>query len=164
MSIPPALLVLDAGTSACRAALLREGMIVASERRSLDIVFPAPGHAEQDPRALASVAADVIARVIAQVAPGESVVLGIANQRSTIILWDADTGRPFGPASFRYGFEDVGLERVIAQTIAVNARSRAVMERVGLRYVRAFPSSMTMEPSGQSSSAKRGAKPMNHLL
>jgi RimJ/RimL family protein N-acetyltransferase len=43
----------------------------------------------------------------------------------------------------RYGFEDVGLERIIAQTIAINASSRAVMERVGLSYVRAFPSSMT---------------------
>jgi RimJ/RimL family protein N-acetyltransferase len=43
----------------------------------------------------------------------------------------------------RYGFEDVGLDRIIAQTIAVNAASRAVMERVGLTYVRTFPSSMT---------------------
>jgi RimJ/RimL family protein N-acetyltransferase len=42
----------------------------------------------------------------------------------------------------RYGFEAVGLERIIAQTIAINAGSRAVMERVGLSYVRTFPSSM----------------------
>ena len=48
----------------------------------------------------------------------------------------------------RYGFEDAGLERVIAQTIAVNARSRAVMERVGLSYVRAFPSSTTAPVEG----------------
>ena len=34
----------------------------------------------------------------------------------------------------RYGFDVVGLDRVIAQTMTVNARSRAVMERVGLRY------------------------------
>jgi RimJ/RimL family protein N-acetyltransferase len=43
----------------------------------------------------------------------------------------------------RYGFDDVGLDRVIAQTLSVNAGSRAVMERVGLTYVRTFPSSMT---------------------
>jgi RimJ/RimL family protein N-acetyltransferase len=43
----------------------------------------------------------------------------------------------------RYGLEDVGLARIIAQTLAVNAGSRAVMERIGLAYVRAFPSSMT---------------------
>jgi RimJ/RimL family protein N-acetyltransferase len=42
----------------------------------------------------------------------------------------------------RYGFDDVGLDRIIAQTMEVNAPSRAVLERVGLRYVRTFPSSM----------------------
>ena len=35
-------------------------------------------------------------------------------------------------------FEDVGLERVWAQTMAVNVGSRAVMARAGLRYVRTF--------------------------
>jgi RimJ/RimL family protein N-acetyltransferase len=43
----------------------------------------------------------------------------------------------------RHGFDDLGLDRVIAQTLAVNARSRAVMERTGLTYVRTFPSSTT---------------------
>lgn len=41
----------------------------------------------------------------------------------------------------RYGFEDVGLERIIAQTMSVNAASRAVLERTGLTYVRCFPTS-----------------------
>src|SRR6478672_10187699 len=48
----------------------------------------------------------------------------------------------------RYGFADVGLDRIIAQTLSVNARSRAVMERVGLTYVRTFPSSMTAHVEG----------------
>jgi RimJ/RimL family protein N-acetyltransferase len=48
----------------------------------------------------------------------------------------------------RYGFEAVGLDRIIAQTIAVNAGSRGVMERVGLSYVRAFASSMTTPVDG----------------
>jgi RimJ/RimL family protein N-acetyltransferase len=48
----------------------------------------------------------------------------------------------------RYGFEVVGLERIIAQTMAVNAGSRAVMERVGLTYVRTFPSSTTTPIEG----------------
>jgi RimJ/RimL family protein N-acetyltransferase len=43
----------------------------------------------------------------------------------------------------RYGFDDIGLDRIIAQTLTVNAASRAVMERVGLTYVRTFPTSMT---------------------
>ena len=48
----------------------------------------------------------------------------------------------------RYGFDDVGLDRVIAQTLSVNARSRAVMERVGLIYVRTFPSSYSVSMEG----------------
>jgi len=48
----------------------------------------------------------------------------------------------------RYGFEDVGLARIIAQTLAVNTGSRAVMERIGLTYVRAFPSSLTAPVGG----------------
>ena len=48
----------------------------------------------------------------------------------------------------RYGFDDVGLDRIIAQTMSVNAGSRAVMERVGLRYVRTFPTSATAPVEG----------------
>ena len=35
-------------------------------------------------------------------------------------------------------FTDLGLRRVWAQTMTVNTRSRRVMERCGLRYVRTF--------------------------
>ena len=48
----------------------------------------------------------------------------------------------------RYGFDDFGLDRIIAQTMTVNAGSRAVMERVGLTYVRTFPTSMTSPVDG----------------
>lgn len=34
----------------------------------------------------------------------------------------------------RYGFEVRGLRRIVAETMAVNARSRRVMEKLGLRY------------------------------
>jgi RimJ/RimL family protein N-acetyltransferase len=38
----------------------------------------------------------------------------------------------------RHGFEDLGLSRIFAETMAVNLASRATMRSVGLRYVRAF--------------------------
>ncbi|MFI7606388.1 GNAT family N-acetyltransferase [Micromonospora sp. NPDC049366] len=38
----------------------------------------------------------------------------------------------------RHAFDTVGQRRVIAQTMAVNAGSRGVMEAVGMRYVRTF--------------------------
>jgi RimJ/RimL family protein N-acetyltransferase len=43
----------------------------------------------------------------------------------------------------RHWRKGVALDRIIAQTLTVNAASRAVMERVGLTYVRTYPSSMT---------------------
>ena len=43
----------------------------------------------------------------------------------------------------RHGFDEVRLDRIIAQPLSVNAASRAVMERVGLTYVRTFPTSTT---------------------
>src|SRR5512133_3816705 len=48
----------------------------------------------------------------------------------------------------RYGFDDVRLDRIIAQTLSVNAASRAVMDRVGLTYVRTFPTSITAPVEG----------------
>lgn len=40
----------------------------------------------------------------------------------------------------RYGFADVGLSRIFAQTMAVNAASQATMSAAGLTFVRAFVS------------------------
>lgn len=38
----------------------------------------------------------------------------------------------------RHAFETVGIGKVVADTMAVNAGSRAVMEKVGMRYVRTY--------------------------
>jgi RimJ/RimL family protein N-acetyltransferase len=38
----------------------------------------------------------------------------------------------------RYGFEEVGLQRIFAQTMAVNTPSRATMTSLGMTYVRSF--------------------------
>ena len=38
----------------------------------------------------------------------------------------------------RHGFQDLGLSRVFAQTMAVNTPSRATMESLGMRYVRTW--------------------------
>ncbi len=38
----------------------------------------------------------------------------------------------------RHGFEDLGLDRIFAETMAVNTASRATMASVGLEYARTF--------------------------
>jgi RimJ/RimL family protein N-acetyltransferase len=52
--------------------------------------------------------------------------------------WRQGLGSEGARELIRYGFEQVGLERIIAETMAVNAASRATMQSVGLRYVRTF--------------------------
>lgn len=44
----------------------------------------------------------------------------------------------------RHGFDDLGLHRVIAQAVTDNLGSRAVMESVGMRFVRSWD-----EPDGE---------------
>lgn len=41
-------------------------------------------------------------------------------------------------ALIRKGFTELGVRRVVAETMAVNAASRRVMEKAGLKYVRTF--------------------------
>jgi RimJ/RimL family protein N-acetyltransferase len=38
----------------------------------------------------------------------------------------------------RHGFEDLGLDRIFAETMVVNEASRATMASIGLQYVRTF--------------------------
>lgn len=39
----------------------------------------------------------------------------------------------------RYGFEDLGLDRVFAQTLTANTPSRKTMSKLGMTFVRQFP-------------------------
>lgn len=51
-------------------------------------------------------------------------------------------GQGFATEGARYligaGFTDPAVDRILAQTMAVNVRSRRVMEKAGLRFVRVF--------------------------
>ena len=52
--------------------------------------------------------------------------------------WGRGLAREASAGLLRHGFEVVGVRRVIAQTMAVNTRSRAVMEALGMRFVRRY--------------------------
>jgi RimJ/RimL family protein N-acetyltransferase len=53
-------------------------------------------------------------------------------------VWGQGYATEGSRALIAYGFEDLGAERIYAETMAVNAASRRVMEKAGLRYVRIF--------------------------
>jgi len=52
--------------------------------------------------------------------------------------WRKGLASEGGRELIRYGFEDLGLTRIFAETMAVNAASRATMAAVGMAYVRTF--------------------------
>lgn len=52
--------------------------------------------------------------------------------------WRQGLGSEGASELVRHGFEDLALDRIFAETMAVNAASRATMAAVGLRHVRTF--------------------------
>jgi RimJ/RimL family protein N-acetyltransferase len=48
----------------------------------------------------------------------------------------------------RYGFAEVGLERIFAETLLQNERSRAIMTVLGMQFERAFRHAFADDPSG----------------
>src|SRR5215204_5332586 len=70
-----------------------------------------------------------------QGAPPDEVELGYRLRRSA---WGKGYGTEGSRALIRKGFTEAGVQRVVAETMAINAASRRVMEKAGLRYVRTF--------------------------
>lgn len=64
--------------------------------------------------------------------------------------WRQGLGSEGARELLRYGFEDLGLSRVFAETMAVNAPSRATMAAVGLQHVRTFHLSFDESLPGSS--------------
>lgn len=94
------IIVLDQGSSSSRALAFDEaGAIRFKAQRKLEASYPAPGRAEYDAEKLYASQADSLADLLAKLPPdAEPAALGIAAQRSTIVLWDKATGAPLAPA------------------------------------------------------------------
>ena len=65
----------------------------------------------------------------------EEVELGYRLRRSA---WGKGYATEGSRALIRKGFTELGVRRVVAETMAVNTASRRVMEKAGLTYVRTF--------------------------
>jgi glycerol kinase len=91
-------LAIDQGTTNTKAlAVAPDGRIVATASRPMTVRYPQPGWAEQSAddiwQSVLAVATEVRAAVGDDIA-----AIAISNQRETIVLWDAATGEPIGPA------------------------------------------------------------------
>jgi glycerol kinase len=92
-----AILAIDQGTTNSKAILVAPGgEIVARGSAPVGIDHPRPGWVEQDPLRIWASVCEAMAECMA----GQTVdIVGIAisNQRESVTVWDAGTGKPLGP-------------------------------------------------------------------
>jgi glycerol kinase len=88
----PVVVAVDAGTTGVRAATFDEsGLPLAWAYRELTQHYPLPGWVEHDAEEIWS----AVEACIAEVTAGHAVaVVGLTNQRETVVAWDRRTGRP----------------------------------------------------------------------
>ena len=94
-------LAMDQGTTSSRSVLFgHDGTIVAVAQQEFPQILPHPGHVEHDPEAIWDSQLATARAVLQQagIGPQDVAAIGITNQRETTILWDAQTGKPVGPA------------------------------------------------------------------
>ncbi|MCU1451798.1 MAG: glycerol kinase [Acidimicrobiales bacterium] len=102
------ILVVDVGTSGVRAAVVRSDASVEHVHyREVLPLTPAPGFVEFDAAAMAAAALEVAQAALAEGGPVDAV--GIANQRSSTIVWDRATGEPVGPGVGWQDLRTVGM-------------------------------------------------------
>lgn len=91
------------GTSGVRASIVRPDATVEHiHHRPTLPATPSPGFVEFDPVAMGAAALDVATRALNDGGPVDAV--GIANQRSSTVVWDPATGQPIGPG---IGWQDL---------------------------------------------------------
>lgn len=94
----PVILAIDQGTTNTKGLLVTEdGAIAARTSRPMAVVYPRPGWAEQSAADIWRTVQDVIAELTAAAAGYDIAALAISNQRESVILWEADSGKPVGP-------------------------------------------------------------------
>jgi len=97
--MPDFVLAIDQGTTNTKAIVVDgDGKILARSSVPMEISFPRPAWVEQDPRAIWEGVELVVDACLKQIAPDVPKVLGISNQRETVLIWDRQTGEPLGPA------------------------------------------------------------------
>ena len=128
------LLVIDVGTSGVRAAIVRPDASVEHVHHQPVLPnSPEPGLVEFDAEAMATAALEVADRALHDGGPVDAV--GIANQRSSTIVWDRRTGRPIGPGIGWQDLRTVGTCLVLQGSglrVAPNASATKVAYLLGL--------------------------------
>ncbi|MFH2115474.1 MAG: FGGY family carbohydrate kinase, partial [Spirochaetota bacterium] len=91
------ILALDQGTTSSRAIVFnRAGNVIGTKQIPFTQIYPKPGWVEHDPMEIWQTQYDAALGAIAdaQILPAQIAAMGITNQRETVVVWDANTGKP----------------------------------------------------------------------
>lgn len=91
------ILALDQGTTSSRSLVFNaQGEVCAVAQKEFRQIFPKPGWVEHDPIEIWSSQAATVAQALTSlnISARELAAIGIANQRETTIVWDAETSKP----------------------------------------------------------------------
>lgn len=92
------IVALDQGSSSSRALAFDSfGQVAAKQTVSLSPDYPAEGLAQYDGETLFKSQLDALHRVLDSVGAAEVAALAVSSQRSTVVLWDKQTGVPLCP-------------------------------------------------------------------
>jgi glycerol kinase len=123
-------LALDQGTHSTRAALYDgQGRMVALARRPVSLQVRSRAEVEQSPVEIRDSLHAVMDEILRQsgVAGARIGAAGLATQRSSVLAWEARSGRPLSPV---LGWQDT---RTAADLEAFARHEDAIRERTGLR-------------------------------
>lgn len=91
-------LAIDQGTTNTKALLVdRTGTVVAAASRPMSVDYPEPGWAEQSAEAIWTAVRAVVDELAGHPRAADVVALAVSNQRESIVVWDAATGKPLAP-------------------------------------------------------------------
>lgn len=152
MKTREAVVALDQGSSSSRAlAFDPRGRVLARAQRPVRARYPGPGRVEHDALELARTLESALDAVLASLPRSAEVCsIGLSCQRSTVVLWDAETGKPVMAAP---SWQDARAAAWLAPLAADRALQEKVHSKTGL-YLNPYYSApkvrMLLEESPQA--------------
>ncbi|WP_230635719.1 FGGY family carbohydrate kinase [Sphingomonas sp. Leaf4] len=132
----PVILAIDQGTTNTKALLVAtDGTVVRSRSRAMRVAYPRPGWAEQSASDIWEAVAALIGELVASAPDVRVAAVAIANQRETVVIWDAATGQALTPAVLWQ------CQRSAGRLAALRAQGHEplVLARTGLSLDPLFP-------------------------
>ncbi|CAM3623802.1 Glycerol kinase [Vibrio aerogenes CECT 7868] len=94
----PFILAIDEGTTNAKAiAVSQSGQVLSKGSQPVELVYPHPGWAEQDPEQIWQATVSAISACLQPLAGDVPSGIAISNQRESVLIWERSTGKALTP-------------------------------------------------------------------